>query len=834
MLSIGKLGTGSDAARYYLDLAKANYYIDSGEPPGLWLGQGSRQLGLTDKVTDQELIQLMQGFHPDTGDPLTQTTKKHNAGWDLTFSAPKSVSIAWAMANAEIRKSIEEAQLAAVKKALSYLEEQAITRLGKGGIEREKPAGLIAAAFQHSTSRENDPQLHTHALIANVCQRADGSTGTIESSPLFAHKMTAGAIYRSELASLLRIQGFQLEEDSKDSFRITGISQECCLQFSKRRDAIESYLEERGLHDAKSSALATLATRSSKTESSLAEKISEWREEAKRFGIDEKAIELLQTHTPTTKTPPTIQEILTELTETSSTFREQDIVRLIAVKAQTSDFDREAMLNELKESNKILPLSPYSDGQKRYTSKEMWRIEQGILEKALAGKSDISHQLQDKLIEDEIAGVAVKKGFELNQEQADAVRHITMEAGVLACIEGMAGTGKTTVLETINTAYTKAGFQVIGCALSGKAAEGLEEGSGISSSTIHSLLYKLDQKEILLSSRSVIVIDEAGMVGSRLYNEIITHTSNAGAKLVLVGDYRQLQPIDAGGMFKQIALHVGSAELVEIRRQKEDWHKEAIHHIVSGEASQAISAFQARGLLHVSDDRSRAIEQMVDDWFNDPTALPEKLMLAGTRYECRLCNELARALHKKEGALDSAVSTRVKGGDDIEREFCLGDRVLFTKNNLPLGVKNGTIGRLESIEIDAHGDIVFQVITDSSETITFRPKDYNDLHHGYCVSVHKSQGATVDKTYLLTNERMTDREWTYVGVSRSRFDTQIYTTEDEIAGLAQRVEASHQKDVSVNYDGQRPYCQRESFIGRGASADSYNKPGGQYNEQSNF
>lgn len=803
MLSIGKLGTGGDAAKYYLDLAKAAYYTDSGEPPGQWIGKGSSLLGLKDQVDEADLIHMMQGYHPQKGQPLVQMTKPHAAGWDLTFSAPKSVSIAWALGEPELRDAIEKAQLAAVEKAIQYLESTAITRLGKGGSEKEKPVGLIAASFQHSCSREDDPQLHTHTLIANVCQRPDGSTGTIESSTFFAHKMTAGAIYRAELASSLRSQGFTLEEDVKESFKISGISKECCQQFSKRRDDIEAYLEKRGLSDPKSSAIASLATRSNKTESSLCQKIGDWQIEASPFGIDAKSIAGLQTFSQSSKEIPTTEEILSELTEKSSTFREQDLIRLLAIKSQFMDFDRELLLKEIKQSNQLINLSPYTDGQKRYTSIEMWQIEQSILSKALAGKDSLTHHLSEKLVETEISRIAIKNGFELNKEQGEAVRYIAQKSGTIACIEGMAGTGKTTALEAINAVYQSAGYQVIGCALSGKAAEGLEEGSGIKSSTIHSLLLRLERKEIELNEQSVIIVDEAGMVGSRLYHALVENAHKAGAKLVLVGDYRQLQPIDAGGMFKQITLSLGSAELVEIRRQKEEWHKEAIHHVVAGRSAEAIEAFNSRGLIDIAPNKGEAIEHLVQDWFEDPNSHPNKIMLAGTRYETRLCNEKARQLLKANGTINLSVSARISCGDGYEREFCVGDRILFSKNHLPLGVKNGTAGHVKNIYLDTDGNTQFQVVTDSSETVNFRTEDYNHLLHGYCVSVHKSQGATVNKTYLLTNERMTDREWSYVALSRSRGDTKIYTIQDEFESLPDRLATSHQKDSSIDYESEK-------------------------------
>jgi conjugative relaxase-like TrwC/TraI family protein len=209
MLSISPM-SGAGQGDYYVELAREDYYLEGGEPPGQWLGEGARELGLDGEVQKQELRNVLRGYSPGGETQLVQNAGADNrqSGWDLTFSAPKSVSVAWSQSEGEMRKAFQEAHHKAVTKALSYVEDEAgFTRRGQGGVERE-PAKLTVATFEHGTSRAQDPALHTHALIVNVGVREDGSTGSIESKPIYQQKMAAGAVYRAELAH-------QIENDSR-------------------------------------------------------------------------------------------------------------------------------------------------------------------------------------------------------------------------------------------------------------------------------------------------------------------------------------------------------------------------------------------------------------------------------------------------------------------------------------------------------------------------------------------------------------------------------------------------------------------------------------------
>lgn len=262
MLSISS-AIAAGQGRYFGSLAREDYYTEGGEPPGQWFGSGVATFGLSGEVDTVVFQQLLFGFSPDDRTPLVQNAgdPQRQAAWDLTFSAPKSLSVLWSQADAETQRLIQELQALAVMKALTYLEDVAgFTRRGHAGERRERAAWLIAM-FEHGTSRAQDPQLHTHAVLLNLARRADGSTGTLISREVFRHKMAAGALYRAELAALLQDRlGLGIERE-KTWFEVEGVSPALIAEFSKRRQQIEALLKERGQEGAVAAKEAALHTR---------------------------------------------------------------------------------------------------------------------------------------------------------------------------------------------------------------------------------------------------------------------------------------------------------------------------------------------------------------------------------------------------------------------------------------------------------------------------------------------------------------------------------------------------------------------------------------------
>ncbi|MEK8089282.1 MobF family relaxase [Thermithiobacillus plumbiphilus] len=813
MLSISARGSASSAEQYYDHLADEHrrggpedYYTSGKDQPGQWFGAGAEALGLTGAVSREQFGNALRGRDTQGTqgrDLVHGAGDQHRAGWDLTFSVPKSVSLAWAMAPDEgQRAAIQAAHDRAVAAALQHVQEHCITaRRGKGGIERES-ASMVAAVFAHGTSREQDPQLHSHCMVMNLAQRQDGSWGGIESRDLYQWKMASGAIYRAELASQMRQLGFEVEQD-RDAFRLAAVPRQAEAEFSTRRQQIEAALQAHGASGAKASEVAALDTRRPKEHVSQSGLLADWQQRGAACGFGpEQAAQARQAEPVQGEPMPGRPEILRTLTETASTFRQADIFRAVATMAQGTTMGAAGVRDVvagLTQDREIVRLRG-ADGSTRYSTREMIALERGMADGAMRRQHETAHHVSDHAI-----GQAMSARPTISDEQRAALEHITRQTGGVAVIEGMAGTGKSFLMGAAREAWEADGFQVRGAALAGKAAQGLEEGSGIQSQTLHSLLAALEpgpdgRARESLSARDVVVIDEAGMVGSRQMARLLDHIHRAGAKAVLIGDSRQLQPIDAGGAFRSLSQRLGAAELTDIRRQREDWARQAVHDFADGKAGAALTAYQERGLLAVGADRQDSMRQMVTDWCRerDPDRPGESLMLAGTRVEVRRLNELAREQMRAQHRLGPAA--QIEG-----REFSEGERLLFTRNSAAIGVKNGTLGTLTRVDLDRRGEWQFTVRADSGEIVRFSPSagaergGYAHIDHGYAVSAHKAQGVTVDRAYVLVSETMSDREWSYVAASRSRDQTRIYTDEATMEDLADSMSRSRQADTTLDY-----------------------------------
>ncbi|UFZ02626.1 relaxase domain-containing protein [Bradyrhizobium ontarionense] len=287
--SISARGNAASASRYYSHLQRDDYYSRDGEPPGRWTGKAAERLSLDGPVTQTEFDTALRGIDPKTGERLAQLGgrgREHAAGWDMTFSAPKSVSVLWALSEAPERQMIAQAHRSAVLAASAQLEATAgWARRGRAGAIRERTAGLLMAQFDHHTSRESDPQLHTHTFIFNLAPRRDGSWGAIVSRELYKAQKQAGATYRQAMASELERQGIRLERQ-KDTFRVAAIPRHVERTFSKRRQAIEEAAKAHGYSTPKGMELATLRTRRPKQDAKLSELIGHWQAEAKALGFD--------------------------------------------------------------------------------------------------------------------------------------------------------------------------------------------------------------------------------------------------------------------------------------------------------------------------------------------------------------------------------------------------------------------------------------------------------------------------------------------------------------------------------------------------------------------
>ena len=274
------------AIAYFKHMAQDEYYTGDHEADGEWNGRGAERLTLEGHVSKADFEALLNGHDPKTGEQLAQLGKTHAPGWDMTYSAPKSVSVMWALSPEADRAKIETAHRAAVHAATAHLEDHhGITRRGKGGALREPVAGLTIARFHHHTSRDLDPQLHTHAFIFNSAPRRDGTWGTLVSKELYKAQKETGAVYRANLANALEREGFAVERHGT-SFRLKAIPKNVEWNFSKRRQSIQQAAEKFGYRTPKGMELAALRTRQAKRPRERASLFKAWAQESRALGFD--------------------------------------------------------------------------------------------------------------------------------------------------------------------------------------------------------------------------------------------------------------------------------------------------------------------------------------------------------------------------------------------------------------------------------------------------------------------------------------------------------------------------------------------------------------------
>lgn len=387
----------------------------------------------------------------------------------------------------------------------------------------------------------------------------------------------------------------------------------------------------------------------------------------------------------------------------------------------------------------------------------------------------------------------------LSDEQRHAIKHVTGPESIAAVV-GFAGAGKSTMLAAARKAWEAQGYQVHGAALAGKAAEGLEESSGIPSRTLASWSYSWDHGRGIIGSSDVFVIDEAGMVGSRQLARFIAEAEERGAKIVLVGDHEQLQAIGAGAPFRAIAEQIGHVELSDIRRQRHDWQRQASVAFATHKTTEGLAAYRDHGDIHFAESRDAAMAQIVRDYVADSETHADgtRVAMAHRRADVRALNTAIRSELQRSHLLErshgpSAGGERGDGDDGREltfqtnngkRAFAAGDRIIFLENNRDLAVKNGMLGTVEHVEpnkiiarLDGRGGDSVSILTDS----------YQAIDHGYATTIHKNQGATVDRAFVLASSTM-DRHLTYVAMTRHRDSVQLYADIKEFANAGRLVD----------------------------------------------
>jgi conjugative relaxase-like TrwC/TraI family protein len=802
VLSVGKLALGQE--QYYLDTVARGleeYYTGAKEAPGVWVGSGSARLGLAGEVDAEALGRVLEHVHPDGVYRLTASRSVPVvAAYDATFSAPKSVSLLHALGPPETSNEVRNAHDAAVAASLPVLEQVACrVRRGRGGHTVIEGEGFVAAAFRHRTSRAGDPQLHTHVVIANLAHASsDGRWTALDGRPLYAWWRPVGHLYEAHLRwELTRRLGVEWGSVRNGIADVAGIPRPVLREFSTRRREIEAHLAEHGKHGARAAQYATYATRTAKDTTVEADGlVPGWRARAEALGLDTHTLAAVLDRAAVVEPPASGSAEADRLyrwlagpkglTARASTFGTREVIKGIcnALPAGGRVDQVLDLVEGFLRSDHVVAITldpgaatirrndgvviPAHTDEVRWTTPELLELEGSIVASALRRRAVGAARATPAAVEAAVAG-----GPSLSGEQQAMIRAICGSGDGIEVVEGAAGAGKTFALAAARQAWEASGHRVVGCSLAARAARQLQDDAGISAATIDRLLSDLDRNGPVLDGRTVVVVDEAAMVGTRKLARLLAHAEAAQAKVVLVGDPCQLPEIDAGGAFRGLRQRLGVSRLINNRRQTQAWERRSLAELRAGDPDQAVDAFLQHQRIHQAPTSDRARELLVEQWLNARTEGDDALMVASQLADVDDLNRRARSALQAQGRLrrDHVVLAG--------RAYARGDAVLALRNDYRLGLLNGTRATIE--RIDTGRQHLVAATNHGPVVIPFHYAADGHLTHGYATTVHKAQGTTVDRCFVLVDETAS-REHAYTAVSRGRHGNDLFVVSADRRG----------------------------------------------------
>jgi len=779
MLSIGKMGHGQEG--YYLGKVAEgaeDYYSGEAEAEGYWLGDAAADLGLQGKVDADQLTAMLTGTNPASGEPLgLRHVEDGIPGFDLTFSAPKSVSVLWALGGHPVAAEAKAAHAAAVEAGLGYLQREACwTRRGAGGREFLKGNGFLAAGYVHRSSRAGDMQIHTHVLIANATF-AEGRWTRLHHPSIYEHAKTASYIYEAHLRDELTHRlGVRWQEVANGIAEIEGFDPDHLRAFSTRRQQILEATGEGA--SARARQIATLATREAKDRDLTTESLRDlWRQKAEEIGLDRESIRAALGHSrQAPEGRVAVAEIEGVVTAHASHFDRRDAIQAVAncLPAGAPGHEVEELADAYLATPDVIGIAATAKGE-RFTTRAIWELERGALDRVevMAAREDCA--LVSEIV---VARVLAKRPSMKADQRAMVERLLGGGEGVIVVV-GEAGTGKTYALTAAAQGWAATGAELRVAAPTWRAANVLRS-EGLQAASVASLLGEFDRAaargEAALERRAVLVIDEAGMVDSRALARLIDHAQEADAKLVLIGDPAQLGEIEAGGLFASIAARTEPIVLDEVIRHRHELEREGAKLIREGEGREALSIYQGAERVTVSDDPLARREAMVEDWWRSFDQGEDALMIAKRNAEVRELNALARERMK---VADRLGPEEVRVG---EASFAVGDQVITRINDQRQNIYNRERWRVAEVDAESQRLVLVgidtrgRVCVDSDYLGRVRERDGGPaIEHAYAATTYQAQGATVDTAFVMADPSM-DRQEFYVATSRTREQTYLYAT----------------------------------------------------------
>lgn len=731
--SVAALTSSGQAASYY---EADDYYAGDRLSPSEWQGKGAAALGLSGEVNRETFRDVLDGkIDGQQLGTMRDGKLEHRPGWDVTLSAPKSVSI---MAEVAGDKRLFAAHGQAVKAALAHVEQHmAATRVRDGGtVNRETTGNLVIASFQHGTSRAQDPQLHTHNVILNATQGEDGTWRSLEPRALYQLQKQIGAIYRQELALKVRELGYQIETGKDSMFEIKGVSPEVLDAFSKRSADIEAALGERGTtREAASAAekqVAALATRQGKVAADPVALVADWRETADKAGFDSKARMALvreaeaQASSADHRATMDLQGegaasravayAAEKLGERQSVFSAAALheeagraglgkVSYAQITAAIASASKQgALIDRTHIDRRGAEFAGFTIPANVETESRLLAIEaegRGIM-------PAIASPLAAAKAVSSAAAQAGRGGFAWNAEQREATQQLLTSRNRITAVQGYAGTAKTTtVLATFAREAEARGLAVVALAPTASAAMVLGEAVGARSDTVARHLLSPERSRD--GKPAAWIVDEASMLSARDTARLFEQAERQNARVILVGDVKQLGSVESGAAFAQLqGAGMETAKLSEILRQTNAAAKEAVLASIEGDARKALSALdKGGGKIIENADRGERFAAIAEEYAKlDKLSRARTLVIEPSREGRDALTADIRTVLARTGALTGPAVTMQsltsKGLTRAEarnpQSYEQGDIVRFTRDFADKGVSRGEAYRVERID----------------------------------------------------------------------------------------------------------------------------------------
>ena len=852
MMTVQTVSAGM-ATTYY---NKDNYYTKDLSSLDSWQGAISKKLDLEGKKIEP---QIFDNFIKKMTERNGGNDNKKRVGIDLTFSCPKSISLAMAKDD-ETKKDMLEAEQKAIKEALEEIEKNGgfTFRTTKNKVTTEHEAdNLLIGKFNHFVNRNGELDLHTHCVVFNLTEK-DGKEYSLNAKEILKKQTEWGLLFRQKMAKNLQAKGYKLTitDSKKGLFELAGFDRETIEKYSSRRLEILKKMEADGTAGSREAMKANLQTRKTKKQVDLDKiydkvrqeifanekvKILKGRAKKNYYLVEQKKI---------------ADKVVDELERETFAFTKDQLKKRIMSAGVLQNIDEKRAEKLINENEKLVNLGnkELENGtiKQFFTTEKNINIEDNIIAKMNQEKGTIKTALSEEKSEKLLDEICKNGGYTPNQEQVNAIHHILTNKDRIVGVQGLAGTGKTYSFTLVKKMADRENIEVKGICFTGKASEGLQADSGIESTTIHSFLNKLEKDSGIDSGikqkttegikqdwdlskvkpagkKQIWVVDEAGLVDNRMMNYLIEASIKADAKLVLTGDYQQLPPVGAGEPMKNLIDNgMATAYMEDIRRQKDIELLNAVKESVKGDTLNTYKILEQKNAYHEIADREKLQNEIIKKVTNiKQDELKENLLLVQTNADRKNYNDKIQKVFIEQGRLTIGNTFKIENseGRQERRKIYEGDRIVLLANDSMcfreikggLGytktkVNNGTMGTVKRVENDK-----IVVSLDNGKMVYFSPQKYKKFDLAYAVTNYKAQGMTVKNCIvdMTTKGKSNNRNALYVNISRAKFKAEVYTDdkkklEKQTLNFAKKINSEDFREQIASY--KRAKLQNTNYV----------------------